>query len=355
MGDWVTPLMLAGGSTPSSIEHGRNHVDGVGVLCANLAFGLDGVGPVHDEGIADAAAIGLAFPAAEGRVARPSPAPGIVIEVIGSTQFIDSSQVCFERVGHIVEKEIFVDRAGGSALRTGAIVRDHHNQRVLELVDLLEEVEQAADVVVCVLQEPGEDFHHAGVELALLRRTLVPRLAHRGRGVRVRHRRDNAQLFLAGKGLFAIGFPTVIELPCVSIGPFFGYMMRRVHGPGAEIHKEGLVRGDLLGIGNEADGFVGQVFSDVIAFLGRFRRLDLVIVVDQFGIILVGFATEEAVETLETSAQRPAVVRTRRRNLVGWRQMPLADGVGVVAMLEKHLRQETVLERNIAIATGIAG
>ena len=30
-------------------QHGRDHVDGVGVLGADFALGLDALGPVHDE------------------------------------------------------------------------------------------------------------------------------------------------------------------------------------------------------------------------------------------------------------------------------------------------------------------
>src|SRR5437868_5846273 len=61
-------------------EHSRHHIDGVGVLRADVAPGLDTFRPMDDEWVADAAAIGLALPAAEGRVAGPGPAPGVVVE-----------------------------------------------------------------------------------------------------------------------------------------------------------------------------------------------------------------------------------------------------------------------------------
>ena len=47
---------------------------------------------------------------------------------------------------------------------------------------------------------------------------------------------------------------------------------------------------------------------------------------------------------LEAATRRPAVVRTGRAHLFGWREMPFADAVRVVAILLKDLRQKAVLE-----------
>ena len=102
-------------------------------------------------------------------------------------------------------------------------------------------------------------------------------------------------------------------------------------------------------------GLVDQVRGQVVALLGRRRRLDLVVVVDQVGIPLAGVAAEEAVEALEAAAQRPAVVGPGRGLLVARRQVPLADHVGVVAVLEQHLGEHAVLERHDAVVAGVAG
>ncbi len=69
----------------------------MGVLGAHLAPGLASraIGIVDDEGIADAAAIGLALPAAEGGVAGPGPTPGEVIKVLRSAQVIKCLEVFF--------------------------------------------------------------------------------------------------------------------------------------------------------------------------------------------------------------------------------------------------------------------
>ncbi len=131
--------------------------------------------------------------------------------------------------------------------------------------------------------------------------------------------------------------------------------MRGVHGAGAKVHKEGLVGRHLLGVGDKADGLVHQVLGEVVALLRRLGRLHLVVVVDQLRIVLVGLAAQEAIEALKAAAQRPAVVGSGGRDLVGRGQVPLADGVGVVALLQQHLGQKAVLKGDVAVGAGIAG
>jgi hypothetical protein len=84
--------------------------------------------------------------------------------------------------------------------------------------------------------------------------------------------------------------------------------MGRVVRARREIEDERLVWRDLLQVGDEADRLVGEVGREVIAFLRRLRRLDLMIVVDEVGIILVGVAAEKAVIALE-----PAPAASGRR------------------------------------------
>ena len=118
---------------------------------------------------------------------------------------------------------------------------------------------------------------------------------------------------------------------------------------------ERLVRGDLLGVGDELDGLVRQVLGQVIALLRGARRLDLVVVVDQIRIPLAGVAAQEPVEPLETAAQRPAVERPGRGLELRRQQVVLADHVGAVAVLLQHLRQEPVLERDAAVVARVPG
>jgi hypothetical protein len=84
-----------------------------------------------------------------------------------------------------------------------------------------------------------------------------------------------------------------VELPGVPVRPLLGHMMRSVHRSGAEMQVERLMRGDLLGIGDELDRLVHQVLGQVIPLLRRARRLDLVIVINQLRGPLAGVTAEE--------------------------------------------------------------
>ena len=156
------------------IEDRRHHVDDVGVLRADLAARLDPLGPADDERVADAAPVGLALPAAERRVAGIRPAPREVIENLRPADFVDGRQVLFDRVRDVVEELALVDRSVRPALGAGAVVRDQHDQRVLVLAEVLEELNELADVVVGVGQEAGEDLHHPRVDPAFVRRERIP-------------------------------------------------------------------------------------------------------------------------------------------------------------------------------------
>jgi hypothetical protein len=309
---------------------------------------------MDDERIADAAAIGLALPAAEGRVAREGPAPGIVIEGRRASELVDLLQVFLERVGDVVEELVLVDRSGRPAFRACAVVGDEHDQRVVPFADRLEEIEEPAIVMVGMGQETGEHLHHAGIKLLLAGRERVPVLDVGIVAGELGVLGNDAQLLLALEDPLAIGIPAIVELALVFVRPFLRHVMGRMHRARAEIHEEGLVGRDLLGIGDEGDRLICNVLGQMIALLGSLLRLDRMIVVDKLRIVLMRIAAEEAIIALEAAAQRPAFIGTGRRDLVRRGQMPFAERVGVVAMLQQHLREKAVFEGDVAVAARIA-
>jgi hypothetical protein len=145
------------------VEHRGQHVNRMRVVGPDFVFGLDSLGPVHDERITDPAAIGLALPAPEGRVPRKGPAPRVVIERLGAAQLIDHSEVFVQRVRNIVEEFILIDRSVRATLRAGAIVGDKHDERVIPLAELFQKGEQATIVIIRMGQESGKNLHHPGV------------------------------------------------------------------------------------------------------------------------------------------------------------------------------------------------
>ena len=179
--------------------------------------------------------------------------------------------------------------------------------------DGLEKVEQSPDLVVGVFEEAGEHLHHAGVEPPLLVGEIIPLLYV---GVVPRQHRvlgDDAQFLLAREHLLAVGVPPIVELSLVLVRPFRRYLVRRMVGAGREVQEERLVGRDLLEVGDEFDCLVGEIDGEVVALLRRCRRLDLMVVEHEVGIVLVGVTAEEPVIALESPARGASGRRGRRR------------------------------------------
>ena len=204
-------------------------------------------------------------------------------------------------------------------------------------------------------EEAREHLHHPGRQPARLGRQRRPvghvRVVARQLGVGG----QDPELLLAGEHLLAVGVPAVVELAGVAVGPLLRHVVRGVRRAEAEVQVERLVGVDLAEVGDELDRLVDEVLGQVVALLGRPRRLDRVVVVDELGVPLARVAAQEAVEALEAAPQRPAVVRAGRRLVDARREVPLADHVRAVAVLEQHLGEHPVLERHDPVVAGVAG
>ena len=149
-------------------------------------------------------------------------------------------------------------------LRARAVVRCQDDQRVLELARSFKRRNDAADLLVGMRQHARECFHLARHQGLLLGVEAVPR---RHSFVALRQHcalRNDAHLELALVNLLAQFAPAHVKLALVTVDVRLGRMMRCVHGARGPEHKEGLLRID----GNVAsyimNGFIGQVFSQVI-------------------------------------------------------------------------------------------
>jgi hypothetical protein len=198
-------------------------------------------------------------------------------------------------------------------LGRGAVVGDDHDDRVLELADLLERVQDAAEVMVGVVHEAGEDLHHPRVEPPLVVGQRVP-LGHVGIAWRQGCLRwEEPQLLLACEHGLAVRVPAAVELALVAVGPLLRHMVRSVPGAGGVVHEERLFGRVDVRVAHELDRVVGEVLAEVVSVLRRARLRDRGVVLRQVGIPLVRLAAEEAVIALESPAQRPAMKGSGRR------------------------------------------
>ena len=148
----------------------------------------------------------------------------------------------------------------------------------------------------------------------------------------------------------AVALVAHVELARVAVGPLLEDVMRRMTGTGTDIGEPRLVGRDHLRVADEFDCLVGDVLRQVVAVLGQTGRCDGVIVVDEFGIPLVGLAAHEAVEPFESPRQRPMSFGGGEIGLLQRSQMPLADAIGVVAVFGEDFRQQRGVVRDASVA-----
>ena len=114
--------------------------------------------------------------------------------------------------------------------------------------------------------------------------------------------------------------------------------MRGVAGSSREVHEERLGGIDITKVAKKLDRPVRQVFGQVVAFLRRPWLMDVMVVGDELGIVLVRVATEEAVIALEATPKRPAVSGSCHVHLDLRREVPLPHGVRGVAVRGEYFR-----------------
>ena len=129
------------------IEDRRDEVDRVVVLVADLTARRDALRPRDDARVRRAAVELVALPHLERRVERHRPAGRVVVVGPRASELVEQGQVRLDRVRDAVGELHLVDGAVGSALAAGAVVGDHHDERVLTLSGLLQIVEQPPDLM----------------------------------------------------------------------------------------------------------------------------------------------------------------------------------------------------------------
>jgi hypothetical protein len=113
-------------------------------------------GPVNDQRISHAAAVSILFVPLERRVARLRPSPGKIGVAIGAADVVEARDCGVEILAHAVEVAHLVEHADRAAFLAGAVVGHQDEERVVEEVELLEKVYEAADLRVGMVEHRGE-------------------------------------------------------------------------------------------------------------------------------------------------------------------------------------------------------
>ncbi len=339
------------------VEHGGQDVDRVHVLVAHPApLGRgDARRPVHDQRIGHPALVGLALPPLERRVARHRPAPRVVVVEPGAADLVDAPGRLLHGAGERVPHPPVVERPRRSALGRRPVVGQDDDHRVLELAQLGQAVDEAAQLVVRVRQVRRERLHVAGVDRALDVAQVVPRRHPLGPGRQLGVRREQPLGDLLGQRRLPPRVPAAIEPSPVPLEPLGRRVVRRVASAGGEVAEPGLVDVDVAQVLHVLDRPVHQVDGEVVPLLERARWLDEVVVVHERRHELVRLPGEEPVEPLEAPTQRPAVPPGPQVLLVLRRQVPLADGPRRVPVGYQHRRRHRARRRDAGVVAGEPG
>ena len=169
--------------------------------------------PVHDGAVAGAAPVrGDLLGPLERRVHRPAPSrPSSGCRTSGepSSSILLDHELRRLEGGHPVEVGHLVEGAVHGALGRGAVVADDVvDDRVVEDAEVVDGVDQPADVVVGVLEEPGVDLHLAGQHRLELVGHVVPGGDLVVPGGELGVGRDHPELLLPGEGALALRRPS---------------------------------------------------------------------------------------------------------------------------------------------------
>ncbi len=346
---------------PGRFEDRRADVDAVRELRAQVAARLDPRGPGDDHRVARPAQVTRHLLAPlERRVAGPRPggrdvrcrvvvAPGVDAAVA-----VDQLELLLGVDVDAVEERHLVERARRRPLEAGAVVApDVEDQRVVEVAHLLDLVEQAADVPVGVVHEPGVDLHLPRVELLRGVVERVPRVEEIGPLGEHRVLRDDPELLLPLEDLLADRVPALVELALVLVGPLLRDVVRRVGAAGRVVEEPrllGILRADRV---QPLDGLVREVVREVVRLaVGALGHADVRVVLREERIPLARGAAEEAPEVVEAPVLRPVLERARGALLPVRRHVPLAEPAGDVAVLLEDARNGGAALRHGARVAG---
>ena len=329
---------------------------GVVVLIADLAFGLDPLGPRDDHGITRSPGeLAVALEHLERGGEGHRPAGRVVVVGVRAAQGVEVLHVLRQFVGVAVEELVLVDRPVGRALPGGAVVGAVEHDGVLQLPGLLQVVDDPADLGVGVLRKAGVHLGHLREQFLLLGAERIPRphivIGHRNvLGQRV----DRGHLGARGHyALFdhprqhplPVGLVAIIELALVFVDVILRSMMRRVVGTRAEPHEPRLGRVRRLLVAQHPDRVVGQILRQVIALVRAIGLLDESVVLDQIGEPLIGLPAQEPVEPVEAHLQRPLRFAAAAGDILLGNVVILADPESAVAVVLEHSRNRGALRR----------
>ena len=204
-----------------------------------------------------------------------------------------------------------------------------------------------------MFQHRGERLLQPAGKLLLVRGEVVPR---RHAGIARSHRGtswDDAHLQLTPEPAFAQNVVTLVEATAPSLQVVVGSLMRRMHRAEREVQEERTVGTHRHEVANPTATLIDEVFTDVVA--GTRGRIDVMVVVSELGVELIGLALQETVKPIEAFLERPVVMRSGGGRFFHRREVPLTGRVRRIAVCAQQLCDRRRTRRDATAHMRIAG
>ena len=159
---------LLGRRDPGEVIERGGQVDSVDDLVPDRTGVGDRRRVADDERGAGAAEPREALPELERRVPGPGPSPRVVVVGRRATPVVEGRKVVTEILTDHRSEAMLVEASPNATFGTGTVVGEEHHHGVVERTLRPQALDQAADVMVGVRQEPGEDLLLARVEAPLV-------------------------------------------------------------------------------------------------------------------------------------------------------------------------------------------
>ena len=265
------------------IQKCRHKIRGVDELMAQFALGLDPLRPRDHERIANAAAMGILLVAPQRRVGCHRPAQRKIRMSVRPADIVDALQFFRDRLRAKIIRPHRVDKTQRPALLAGAIVGQHHNQRVVPHARGFEECDQPREMLIRMIEHSCKCRLKAREDAALVFAVLVPGfdavITRRHPGL-LRHKTHR---LLPRQAPFALHVPPMPEVLVVALDQIAWRLMRRMARPESQPCQPRQIGTIRHVIGDKANGLIDEIRRQVIAGLIGARWIDMRIVGDKFG------------------------------------------------------------------------
>ena len=234
-----------------------------------------------------------------------------------------------------VEEGEFVRCAVDHAFSARAVVAaDVDDQGVVEFAEIVDGLDDPADLIVGVRKVRPVDVHLFGEELFLFPREGIPLRQFLRPRRQLGIGRHDAEPLLVGEDRVAQLVPAAVEQMHIAdfLDPLRRRMVRRVGAAWDVVDEDWLVRRDGLELLHVLDGLVGHSRGEVP---GRFslEGIDRCRIAVQVRLPLARIAAHEAVEIFKAHPVRPLIERPGLGRLIEGRVVVLAKPRSRVAVL----------------------